>query len=238
VNSETYSKQSEGRVSSTWAWFGLLGVVLGYVATWAVQFSVSLDALDVGGTTLLAELTTDGNEVLWRVTSGLGYLSVAMLIVFAIGLRGMLERRSGGDMFLPNVITASFLVTCGAMIIAWSFRAQVFDGITAYAADPSAHVAINRLSQDTGLSTWAGLIAATAAATVGAFRGGLFPKWFGWFSGLITTLMVLLVLVGGAFPANIPAGLWLLVLCGCVLKQTVSSKQSVAVNLATSGSHA
>lgn len=195
-----------------WPWIGLVGVILGYVATWAVQFSIGDDELQAGGQTLIDALDSGGNETLWRVTSGLGYIGVACLIWFAAGLRNMLLRRSGGEALLPNVIFGSFLVTCGALIVAMSFRAQVFDGIDYYDADPSSHVTLNRLSQDTVLSVWAGLAAATAAAALGGIRGNLFPAWFGWLSAIVTLLVVLLVLAGLAFPANMPIGLWLLAL--------------------------
>jgi hypothetical protein len=203
---------SSGATRALWPWLGLAALILGYLATWAVQFAYSTDDLKAGGETLLAALDTDANETLWRVTSGLGYISVACLLAFAAGLRRLLERRASGDSVLPSIIFASFLVAAGAMVIAWSFRAQVFDGIEEYAADPSAHVAVTRLSQDTGLAVWAGLLAATAASAVGGLRRGLLPAWLGWLSAFVTIVTVPALLVGLPFPTNIPIGLWLLAL--------------------------
>jgi hypothetical protein len=202
-----------------WPWLGLAAIVLGYAATWSVQFSISQSELDAGGQTLLDALNTNTNEVLWRLSSGLGYLSVACLIGFAAGLRGFLQMRANGESILPTVIFGSFLVAAGAMVIAWSFRAQVFDGIGSYAADPSAHVAINRLSQDTGLTVWAGLLAATAATAVGGLRATLFPAWLGWLGAFVTVVTVLAVLIGLPFPTNIPIGVWLLALAIWAIRQ-------------------
>ena len=197
-------------VERWWPWVGVAAAVLLIIATWAVQFQVGEDELDEGGAVLLEDLDSGSNEVIWRVTSGLGYVGVACLIGFAAGLRRYLDLRSGGQSILPLIIFAALLVTAGAMVVAWSFRAQVFDGIDSYAADPSSHVTINRLSQDTGLSAWPGMAAATAAAALSAFRPGLFPRWLGWLSLVATLLIVVMVMVGGAFPANIPAAIWLL----------------------------
>ncbi|MDQ3703487.1 MAG: hypothetical protein M3442_21585 [Chloroflexota bacterium] len=200
-----------------WPWLGLAALVLGYFATWSVQFSVPQEALMEGGQVLLSALNTEGNAALWRLSSGIGYAGVACLVAFGVGLRRLLEERAlleehaSGDSLVPAVVSGGFLVTGGALLVAWNVRAQVFDGLAAYAADPSAHVAINRLSQDTGLAAWAGLGVAAAAFAVGGLRQGLLPAWLGWFSAVITALIGLLCLAGLAFPANIPAGIWLLV---------------------------
>jgi hypothetical protein len=202
-----------GRDSSerVWPWLGVVAVILGYFATWAVQFPVSNEALTAGGERLLTELRAGNNEPLWRVTSGIGYVGVGCLVWFAAGLRRLLDERSGGMSLLPAVIFGSFLVTGGSLIVSWALRAQVFDGITAYASDPSSHVTVNRLSQDTGLASWAGLGIASAAMALAGLGERLVPTWMGWFSAVMTAIIAVLCLAGVAFPANIPAGVWLLV---------------------------
>jgi hypothetical protein len=203
-----------------WPWLGLVAVTLGYFATWAVQFPVSNDALMAGGETLLRELKAGTNETLWRVTSGVGYVSVGCLVWFAAGLRRLLDERAGGASLLPEVVFGSFLVTGGALIVTWAVRAQVFDGIAAYGADPSSHVTINRLSQDTGLASWAGLGSASAALAVAGLGERLVPTWLGWFSAVMTVCIAALCLAGVAFPANVPAGIWLLVTAVWAIRQT------------------
>ncbi|OAI42171.1 hypothetical protein AYO38_03235 [bacterium SCGC AG-212-C10] len=214
--STTMSRESGRSVSSAmsfgraWAWGGAVAVVFGIFATWAVQFSLSMDEYNAGGQVLLDKLGSGNNEALWRVSSGIGYLAVASLVWFAAGFRRMLEERDGGETVLPAVIFGSMLVTAASLAIAMSFRAQVFDGFDAYAADPSAHVTINRLSQDTVLTAWAGLLGAAVAAAIGGIRGALFPRWFGWYSAVLALAMAVLCLAGVAFPANVPAFIWLL----------------------------
>ena len=45
---------------------------------------------------------------------------------------------------------------------------------------------------------------------MGGLREGLLPAWLGWLSAAVAGLIVLLCLAGLAFPADLPAGLWLL----------------------------
>src|SRR5918992_492823 len=104
---------------------------------------ISNSELEAGGTALLEALNTPWNNVLWRLTSGLGYISVGCLIWFAIGLRYDLLERAPQNTVLCTVIFGSFLVTAAGLLLAFSFRAQVCDGLWAYIADPSSHVVMN-----------------------------------------------------------------------------------------------
>lgn len=207
--------------SAPWAWLGLAAALLGIVSTWAVQFAYSADDLETGGQTLLNAIESGNNEALYRISSGLGFIAVACLVWFAIGLRRVLEQRRPGTL-MPNIMSASMIATAGALAVAFSFRAQVFDGIDDYGRDPAVHITVNRLQQDTVLAAWAALLGATSAATWGAFREQLLPAWLGWFSAVVTLLIAALVLAGLAFPANIPALLWLLVISLWALRQSQS----------------
>src|SRR5690606_22743999 len=97
------------------------------------------------------------------------------LIVFAVGLRGHLTQRLGGESAVPMVVMASVMVTAGILALAMSFRAQVFDGINGYAADPTSHITVNRLAQDTVLAAWATLGIGSAAVTFAGLRSRAFP---------------------------------------------------------------
>lgn len=198
--------------STAWAWTGILTFIVGFFVTWSVQFAISEDILTASGQPFLDKLDEDGIQALWRVTSGLGYLTVAGLTFFGVGLWKHLQTKTAGQSILPTVILGSFLVTAASLAIAMSFRAQVMDGLAYYDADPSTHVMMNRLQQDSVLTAWAAMIAGATAVTIGGLRGTLFPKGLGWFSLVVVVLMSALCLGGVAFPANIPALLWVLVM--------------------------
>ncbi len=198
--------------SKAWAWTGIVTFIVGFFVTWSVQLAISEDTLTTSGQPLLDKLNEDGIQALWRVTSGLGYLTVAGLTFFGVGLWKHLQAKSGGNSILPTVILGSFLVTAASLAIAMSFRAQVMDGLAYYDADPATHVMMNRLQQDSVLTAWAAMLAGATAVTIGGLKGTLFPKGLGWFSLVVVVLMSALCLAGVAFPANIPALLWVLVM--------------------------
>jgi hypothetical protein len=194
--------------SRTWAWLGLTSFVLGVLVTWVIQFLIPQGSLEAGGGTLLNDLDTTRNEVIYRVSSGIGYITVATLIAFGYGFRRFLAGRMENSE-IPNIVLGSILVTAAGLAIAMAFRAQVFDGITYYQGGVENHVALQRLTQDTVLASWAAMMGATWSLTFAGLRRMGVPKGIGWFSLVMSVLITLLCLVGGAFPANIPALLWL-----------------------------
>lgn len=214
----TAAATRERTASRAWAWLGLAAFVVGVFVTWSVQFVYGMDDLDAGGTQLVDAIDTSRNEILFRVTSGLGYLTVAALIGFGVGFRRFLNERAGGESDIPNIIFGAILVTAAGLAIAMSFRAQVFDGMASYQDSTASHITINRLQQDGVLAAWATMLAATVATTVGGLRGTLFPRGIGWFSAVMSAVIVVFCLVGGAFPANIPALLWLLVISAWAIR--------------------
>ncbi len=195
-----------GRV---WAWLGLASFIAGVFVTWSVQFVLSSDDFNAGGQRLFDQLNTSGNETLYRISSGIGYLVVAGLITFAVGFRRFLTDRSNEATNLPDVIFGSILVTAAALGLAMSLRAQVFGAINSYDDTTASHITINRLQQDGVLAAWATMLAATVATSIGGLRYSMVPKGIAWFSVVMSVLITGACLTGVPFPANIPALLWL-----------------------------
>lgn len=194
------------RRANTWAWSGLITLVIGFAFTWApVLFGVS-EAEAKDPDQLFAALDTTSNLWLGRVTSGLGFLTVAALIVFANGYRRFLRTRMP-DSLVPDIAYTALVATAGALIIASVFRAMLFDSIDAY--DNSMHATMYALSWDVALASWTVGFVAAAASAVAGFRGAL-PKWFGWASAILTGLAVLMAMTGLSFPAHMPVFIWLL----------------------------
>lgn len=205
------------RGSKAFAFAGLAGGLLAIVMTWIVQFSIPMEVYEAGGPELLETIREGNNEAIWRISSGVGFISVAALIAFAVGLRGHLSERLGPESAVPMVVMASVLITAGIFAVAMSFRAQVFDGMNGYAADPTAHITVNRLAQDTVLAAWATILAGSASLAVAGFRSQAIPRWLTGFSVVVTALILILVLGGVPFPANVPASLWLVAVAAWAL---------------------
>lgn len=189
-----------------WAWSGLVTFVLGFAFNWAPVLMGVSEADSKDPDRLMAALDTTGNAWLGRVSSGVGFLTVAALIIFATGYRRFLRSRMP-DSLIPDVAYGALLATGGALIVASVFRAMLFDSIDYY--DNSVHAAFYALSWDVALAGWTLGFLAAAASAVAGFRGAL-PKWFAWVSTVLAGLGILLALAGVAFPAHMPVFIWLI----------------------------
>lgn len=198
--------------SKTWAWLGLGSAVLGIAVTWIVQVLLDNSAAEAGGSVFLNEIDTTRNEIIYRISSGAGYILIAGLVVYSIGLYRHLDAKANGKSVIPAILLGSFIITAASLAIAMSFRAQVFDGMMYYEADTAAHVAVQRLQQDSVLTAWATLYAGVIAVAVGGLKSTLFSRGMGIFSAIVAVFMTLLLLGGVAFPAGAMVALpWFLV---------------------------
>jgi hypothetical protein len=210
------------RTNKVWAWSGLVAFLLGCAFTWAPALFGISDAESKDPALLVAALDTDANLWFGRVTSGLGFLAVGALIVFAAGFRRLLANRMPNSL-VPGVAHTALIATAGALIIASVFRAMLFDSFDYY--DNSVHAAFYALSWDVALASWTVFFVAGIASAVAAFQGAL-PKWFGWTSVVTATLGILMALAGLAFPAHLPAFIWLV--CASIVAIRASDSSEAA----------
>src|SRR5689334_14362308 len=121
-----------------WVWSGYAAFILGVLFTWAPAFFGVSEAESKDPDRLFRALDTTTNLWIGRVSSGLGFLAVAAVIVFATGYRRFLEARMK-DSLVPAVAFTALVATAGALIVASIFRAMLFDSIDYY--DNSVHAA-------------------------------------------------------------------------------------------------
>lgn len=192
--------------SKAWAWSGIAAFVIGVAFTWAPAFFGVSDGEAKNPDTLFQALDSGTDRWIGQVSSGLGFIAVASLVVFAAGYSRLLRERMPESLAAPVAYTA-LTATAGALVIAAVFRAMLFDSWDYY--DNSAHAVFYSLSWDVSLAGWTLLFVPALASAVGAFRGAL-PRWFGWLSIVMAALAILLMMFGLAFPAHVPGLLWLL----------------------------
>jgi hypothetical protein len=192
--------------TKAWAWAGVAAFILGVAFTWAPAFFGVSESEAKDPALLTAALDSDTNLWIGRISSGIGFLTVGAVIVFAAGYRRLLEGRLQGSL-IPSVTYTALAATAGALIIAAVFRAILFDSFEMY--DSTIHSVTYSFSWDVTLASWTVVYVAAAASAVAAFRG-VFSRWFGWVSAIMAGLGVLLAMVGLSFPAHIPALIWLL----------------------------
>jgi len=201
------STESTRPARAWWPLFGILAVVLGHTATWMVQFVLSMDQSEAGGQVMFDAYNTDGTQLLFRASVGMGMLGVAALVVFGAGFGRMLEARLPEESILPAVAGNAIIATAGALLVAFVFRAMVFDTISEYGVD--TQVTTYSLSQNVPLAAWVGVAVAEAVAVIAAFRYGAFGRGFGWFSAVLAGLTLAVTLTGTPFPGNVATGIWL-----------------------------
>ena len=161
------SRESQHTSRAWWPLFGLAAVALGHTATWMAQFALSPDELRVGGQVMFDAYNDDGTELLFRLSAGMGMLGIAALVVFGAGFRRMLEQRVPRESLLPAVAGNALIATAGALLVAFVFRAMVFDTIAEYGVD--AQVTTYSLSQNVPLAAWVGVGVAEVVTAIAAF---------------------------------------------------------------------
>ena len=202
------SRESQHTSRAWWPLFGLAAVAFGHTATWMAQFALSPDELRVGGQVMFDAYNDDGTELLFRLSAGMGMLGIAALVVFGAGFRRMLEQRVPRESLLPAVAGNALIATAGALLVAFVFRAMVFDTIAEYGVE--TQVTTYSLSQNVPLAAWVGVGVAEVVTAIAAFKYGAFGKGFGWFSAVLAALTLIVVLTGTPFPGNVAAGIWLI----------------------------
>lgn len=220
------SLKSPAHGRAWWPIFGILAVAFGHTATWMIQFTLSVDEAAAGGTVMFDAYNTDGTQLLFRSSVGLGMAGVAFLIVFGAGFRRMLEQRVPSESLLPAIAGNAIIATAGALLLSFVFRAMVFDTISEYGTEPQ--IATYSLSQNAPLAAWVGIAVAEVVAALAAFRYGAFGKGFGWLSAIMAGLTVLVIAVGTPFPGNVASGIWLIG-AGVVTMRAAAPRPSAAL---------
>lgn len=183
-------------------------MVLGYFATWFVIFLVSESDAKAGGATLIEALEDGNNQLLFRVTTGMGLIAAAMLAVYGAGVRRALQRVAPEDSIIPTVAFTGFAAAAIVLAAGFIFRGMVFDSTGYYGDDP--RIAFYVLGIDIPLAGWGMLAISSGASAYAAFGLKVLPKWFGIFSAIVTVLIGLIWLTGTPPPGNIAAAPWLI----------------------------
>ncbi|WP_412538430.1 hypothetical protein R8Z50_21560 [Longispora sp. K20-0274] len=218
----------ESRALRRAAWAGAASVVLLVLAV-ALGALVGVDAPGVSDAVILGRLD-DGAR---RVAAGVGLpilgVGVALLFWFAVGLRRMLDRMSGGDPLAHAIVPAAALLG-GLMITGVSL--DVSSAITAMsdAFTPDADIArvlgtAGGLVALTGLTGGAVLVAVTTRI---AQQARALPRWAVW----VSYAVVVLCLSGywSAGMASVAFGLWLI---GAVIGMLRAARRTPPAPVAT-----
>ena len=134
-------------------------------------------------------------------------LGLAFVAVFVAGLVHSVTRTA------PQAFAAQLISIGGGATVAATFIGYSFNLILAGAAEedraPTTVASIYTIADSLGYMGWVVLGLVTAGVSLASFHHGVFPRWLGWVSAVVTGLFTLMAFA--PFLAWAPALLWLLV---------------------------
>jgi hypothetical protein len=198
----------DGRAIRHAAWAGAGAVVL-LAAAVTLGYLVGVDAPDMADYDILKRLDDDSRQVAAGIAMPVLAAGVALLLWFATGLRGVLDRISGGDPLghavVPSVALLGGLMIAGVSLDVASAYAALSDEFTPDADTARALGTAGNVLALTGL-VGGGVLAAVTARI--ARRARALPAWAAWSSYAVAALSLTGFWSGGM--ASVAFGLWVL----------------------------
>ncbi len=193
-----------------WAWAGALAGLAG-IGMIMASGSVTVTEEALADNALVHEAVIDGEGAVWafQVLCSAAALGVT---VFAAGLRRKLAAQAPADSLLPSLAAAGLGLVAAMLLVGGGISTELFWSLVQDAEKVDsdtigAHMAIfNTMSW-----VWAGIGLTTGVVAVAAIRHGSLPRWLGWFSAVVTVLVVLSQLVPLQYMAAFFGAPWLLV---------------------------
>lgn len=193
-----------------WAWAGAAAGVAGIgmiISSGGV--GVSEDAMADNALVLQEIIDKDAFVWAFQVLCSAAALGVA---VFAAGLRRKLAAQAPADSLLPTLAASGLAAVAIMLLVGGGISTELFWSLLQdYGkADPDT-VAANLGIFNTMAWVWAGIGLTSGAVAVAGIRHGSLPRWLGWFSAVVTGLIVLTQLVPLQYLAAFIGAPWLIV---------------------------
>ncbi|MBO0743490.1 MAG: hypothetical protein J2P43_00615 [Candidatus Dormibacteraeota bacterium] len=190
--------------------------VLHSVRAWALAGIVA--ALGgVGGVVLFQdEGSLAGQDTRLRVCAALGMIGVAGLVVFVSGLRAYMDEQTPVGSMTGRIAQCGGLIAATTLFVGYLLKlivAGYTDKITG-AADLVVRNGLDNLS--TG--AWAALALMMLAVSVAAIRHAALPRWLGWLSGVLGSLIAVATVAGAPQAGFLAGAAWLLVASASMLR--------------------
>ena len=217
------TRTADGRVRSVRRaipWTGVAAGVLGAIATMmsSTPADPSSRASDPAGTVTAA---FDGLALTLKASSALGFVAVALLLVFAADLRRRLAAQDPAGGLGPGLAWAGALLAGAALAVAFMFAAMNGLLIAEGYRDTTLE-AFSVIADNLAFAAWTPLGLTMAVVAVGAVRHASSPRWVGVLSA--ATLCVLI----GALAVGLPFASWAIVCFWLVVAGVAGIRESTA----------
>ena len=198
----------ESRALQRAGWAGAASIVLLVVAV-ALGYLVGVDNPGMSDSDILERLNDDARQAAAGFAPPVLGAGIALLLWFAVGLRRVLDRLSGGDPLAHATVPAAALLG-GLMITAVSLDVgSAFAALSdEFTPDPDTARALGMAGQVLGLTGLIGGAVLVAVTTRIAQQARALPTWAVWVSYAVAVLCVSGFWSGGM--ASVAFALWLI----------------------------
>lgn len=201
---------SAARTGRGWAWAGAAAGLAG-IGMIIVSGAVVATEDSLADNALVLQEVIDKEAYVWafQALCSAAALGVA---VFAAGLRRKLAHQAPADSLLPTLAASGLAAVALMLLVGGGISTELFWSLSqdlgkADADTIGAHLAIF----NTMAYVWAGVGLTAGSVAVAALRHGSLPRWLGWFSAVVTVLVVLVQLVPLQYLAAFAGAPWLIV---------------------------
>lgn len=190
--------------------------VIHSVRAWALAGIVA--ALGgVGGVAFFEEQTSlAGQGTRLRICAALGMVGVAGLVAFLSGLRAYMDEQTPVGSLTGRIAQSGGLIAATTLFVGYLFK-LIVAGYTDKITGNADVVVRNGLD---GLSTgaWAALALTMLAVSVAAIRHAALPRWLGWLSAILGSLIAVATVAGAPQAGFLAGAAWLLVASASMLR--------------------
>jgi hypothetical protein len=186
-----------------------LGALCGAAAVLLASLALFLDypatSLNLNPTTsgsLMASAYADHTATA-RAGGWCGVAAAFLLLVFAARLHGALRARAAYGDWTPTLAPLGGAVLAGTVLIDAGIAFSVGER-AGYVGDPAVIKTFFLYGWNSTFLYVPSLAAIVLATTVGAFRTGALPRWFGWVGVAVLAAMVACLILNGAGAATFP----------------------------------
>ena len=194
----------------------MAGVRVRVVRWWAVA-GILATLGGVGGVAFFdTERSLATQDVRLRLCVGFGMVGVAGLVVFAAGLRSYLEGQTPAGSLLGLIAQASGVLAAATLFLGYLFKA-ISAGYT-HQITGNADLVVRNGLDELSTGAWTALALMMLALAVAALRYAAAPRWLGWVSAVVGTLVAAAAVGGVPAAGYIPGAAWLLLTSAAFLR--------------------
>jgi hypothetical protein len=165
----------------------------------------------VGGVAFFdTERSMATQDVRLRLCAAFGFVGVAGLVAFVAGLRRYLDGQTPAGSLTGPVAQFGGYLMAATLFLTYLVKLTVSDNT--HRITGSSDVIVRNALDELTTGAWAALALVMFAVTVAALRHAALPRWLGWASAVVASLIAVATVAGAPAAGYLPGAVWLLVI--------------------------